>query len=431
MRSGLVQMSNVRIAETNIPGPDDFLTRDEIAQLTPAIVIERVRALAPLIAEHRLASERRRIPVPEVWNALRKTGYFYLMVPKIWGGLEATFDDMLDATFAICEADPAMGWLCSFAVMNPRSAAPFSDRALSEMFGDGETIGNGRFTVLNTLVAPFGRASRTSGGWCVSGTWHWGTTVQMADWISVMCHYESSTGELKLGTFLLPAKDSVVLDTWTADGLIATGTHHVKIENAFVPDYRTVPFTLGEDAWLEHIRSRFDYPIFRANLRNALSTTIAVALVGTAIGAVNRYTALLRSWTKRGDADLEKENQASQIRLAHVHAKARACEIQLRDIAKRTYDLSVESLPVQAELADAVACEIAYVSHMARDVVLEISKGLGTSAHYVEEPMSQYVRDIVVGSTHRAVNWDSYMIVSGRHLLGLEPLAPVKSGRAY
>ena len=426
---GLAVPAGVKIAERNIPGPDGFLTEAEVKALTPAKVIANVRALVPYIKKHRLDSELRRMPVDAVWDAIRKTGYFYLIVPKKWGGLEASFDDMLDATFALCEADPSIGWLAAFSVMNPRSAAAFSEKALLEMFGDGKTFGHGKYTVLNTLFAPFGEAERVEGGWRISGIWHWGTTVQMADWADVMCWYTKEDGTRTLGTFLFPASELKILDTWTADGLVATGTHKVLVDNVFVPDYRTVPFIMTAPEWIEHIRSRFEYPIFRANLRNALSTTIAVPCVGIAMGAVKRYAELLQEWTKRGDEGREADKQTSQIRLAHVHAKVKACEIQLRDIARRTYELANEPEDVQTRFAEEVSCEIAYCAHMARDAVLEISKGLGTSAHYIEEAMSQYVRDIMVGSTHVAVNWDRLMTTSGRSLLGLPPEAPKAGAR--
>ncbi|BCW87556.1 Flavin-dependent monooxygenase, oxygenase subunit HsaA [Alphaproteobacteria bacterium SO-S41] len=423
--------AGLKTAEMNIPGPDDYLTSEEVEKLTPEIVIERVRALKPLMAKHRREAELRAIPIPEVWNALRKTGYYYLTVPKIWGGLEASFDQMLDATFAVCEADPAMGWLASFSVMNPRSAAAFSDRAHKDMYGNGEDFVSGRYTILNTLFAPFGEARKVDGGWRVSGTWSWGTTVQMADWVSVMCFTgePGPDGVRPMGTFLMPVTDVTVLDTWTADGLVATGTHKVLIEDVFVPEYRTVNCVMTSPQWINIIRERFDYPVFKADLRNALSTTISVALVGIARGAVQRYTELLQQWTKRGDADIEKENQASQIRLAQVHAAVQGCEIQLRDIARRTYEVANEPAEVQVKVAEKIMCEIAYVGHTCRDAVLEISKGLGTSAHYVEEPMSQFIRDIVVGSTHGAVNWDRNMAVSGRALLGVPQPSPKANAR--
>lgn len=426
---GIEKVSGIKVADRMIPGAGDFLSAEEVKALTPAKVVANVRAIVPLIKEERRATELRRMPTQKAWDAIRKTGYFYLMVPKVWGGLEASFDDMLDATFALCEADPSIGWLCAFSVMNPRSAAAFTEEALKEMYGDGKAFGHGKYTILNTLFAPFGEAKRTEGGWKVSGTWYWGTTVQMADWADVMCWYEKEDGTRTLGTFLFPASEATILDTWESDGLIATGTHKVLLKDVFVPDYRTVPFIMTSPEWINHIRSRFTYPIFRANLRNALSTTIAVPCVGIAIGAVKRYTELLNEWTKRGDEGREAEKQTSQIRLAHVHAKVKACEIQLRDIARRTYEIANESDAVQNKFAEEVCGEIAYCAHMARDAVLEISKGLGTSAHYVDESMSQYIRDIMVGATHVAVNWDRMMMVTGRALLGIPQEVPKAGAR--
>ena len=84
------------------------------------------------------------------------------------------------------------------------------------------------------------------------------TTVQQADWVSVMCFYDGTenkattfeAGAKGLGTFLFPASEAVVLDTWTADGLIATGTHKVMAKDVFVPDHRMLPFTMGTPTWI-------------------------------------------------------------------------------------------------------------------------------------------------------------------------------------
>ena len=435
---GVEPTTGIKIADRTIPGPNDFLSPEEIKKLTPRKVVENVRALKPLLKSLRRTAELQRRPTDEGWNAVRKAGYFNLMVPKELNGLGGSFDDMLDATFAICESDPAMGWNCAFTVMNSRSAAPFSEKALMEMYGDGEKLIPGKFTILNTLIAPFGQATKVEGGWRVSGTWSWATTCQNSDWVSVMAFQGENAnknvqsielGSMGLGTFLFPMQDAVILDTWTADGLIATGTHKLMAKDVFVPDHRALPFSMGTPTWIANIRERYDYPYFRADVGNALSITIAVPLVGMARGAVQRYTELLQEWTKRGDEGKEAEKQTSQIRLAHVHAKVQAAEIQLRDLSRRTYALCEAPAKEQFDYAHQVIGEVTYVAHEARDAIMEISKGLGTSAHYVDEPMSQFIRDAVIGSTHLAVNWDGNMTKSGRQLLGLPPAAPPSKPR--
>ena len=102
--------------------PGDWLSPEEVATLTPALVAERVRALKPFFAAHSDTTERNRRPSDEVWRALIKTGYFYLTVPKRYGGLQANIEEIIDATMPIGEADPSLGWLACFGLATPRPA---------------------------------------------------------------------------------------------------------------------------------------------------------------------------------------------------------------------------------------------------------------------------------------------------------------------
>ena len=68
---------------------DDWLDTPTLQSLTVAQIVARVDALKPLIAANAREAELQRHPVDEVWAALRRTGVFYLFVPKKYGGLEA------------------------------------------------------------------------------------------------------------------------------------------------------------------------------------------------------------------------------------------------------------------------------------------------------------------------------------------------------
>ena len=43
-------------------------------------------------------------------------------------------------------------------------------------------------------------------------------------------------------TFLLPAADYRIEDTWHTAGMVGTGSHDVVVDGAFVPEHRTLPF---------------------------------------------------------------------------------------------------------------------------------------------------------------------------------------------
>lgn len=413
------ELQGIREAERLRFERDDFLSREELDRLTPEIVIERVRKLKPFIASHARRGETSRIPSQEVWKALRATGYFYLFVPKMFGGLEANYDEMLDATFPLCEADPSVGWLCSFLVTNPRSAAGFSDEVLEEMYG-----GN-RYVHLNSLFAPFGKAVRVDGGYRVSGVWHWGTTVQMADWVSAMAFLHEDGGEPRLCTFLMPADEVTIWDTWKAHGLVATGTHKVSADGVFVPSYRMVPYTMIMPEWLNDLRERFEYPIFIGDLTNALSLTIATPVVGIARGALMAFKDHLRTWVKRGTDldDSQAENPLQQARLARVTAQIQSAELLVRHCARTIYSLELvhKSDEEQKRASDELRGSISYATVLARQAVIDIAEGAGTSIHDVDHPLQMYLRDIFVGSSHLAVEQDTNMVMAGRALLGLKP----------
>lgn len=400
------------------PRRDHVLSARSRADLTPQAVIERVRALKPLIAANARSAERRRVPPRKVWRAIKQAGYLYLTMPKAFGGLEASFDEMLDATFAICEADPATGWLAAFAVMNPRSAAAFPAQAQAELFEGGTSA------VLTSLLSPYGKAERVDGGWRVSGIWFWGTTIELADWVSVTALAEAPGAEPALAAFLMPATEVTILDTWNAHGLIATGTHKVQAQDVFVPDHRKAAHSMMTPGWMAEIRRRYDYRLFLGDLAPSLSLTICTPLVGMARGALELYREHLAAHVKRGADASDSQKAPSQIRLAKAAGMVSAAELVLRDAARRIY-AHVDAEPA---VKDRVSLEergrIAYAGGLAREAVLFMAEGAGTSVHDLDKPFQQFVRDMVVGSTHVAVDPDTNLENAGRAMLGLPPLRP-------
>src|SRR3546814_5793278 len=61
-------------ADRRIPKEKDWLSREELAALTPEELVRRTTALKPLVATHAAECEALRRPVDAVWNAIRKTG---------------------------------------------------------------------------------------------------------------------------------------------------------------------------------------------------------------------------------------------------------------------------------------------------------------------------------------------------------------------
>src|SRR3546814_17415849 len=96
-------------ADRRIPKEKDWLSREELAALTPEELVRRTTALQPLVATHAAECEALRRPVDAGWHAIRKTGAFYHFVPRRYGGLEFGTDRFTDPRLPTAERCPPPG----------------------------------------------------------------------------------------------------------------------------------------------------------------------------------------------------------------------------------------------------------------------------------------------------------------------------------
>lgn len=404
------------VTDVYVPEEDDFLTEAERKALTPQIIIDRIKALKPFIAENALAAERKGRPVDTVWKAIRKTGFFYLIQAKRYGGLEATFDEMFDAVMPIAEADPATGWIAAFSVMNPRSAAGYPLETQDQLFPDN------KYMVMTSVIQPIGKATKVEGGYRVSGRWAWATTVQIADWVSLVATVKSDNGDDVDWSFLVPREEIKIIKTWNAHGLVATGTHHILAEDIFVPANRATPSNVVDPGWHANALKNFDYPLYLGPIAPSLSLTIAVPVVGAARGAIEHAAFRLKNHKKRGTTVTESTKLTAQVRLAHAESVVHAAELLVRDAAKQIYALVGLSPEEQAPGFYQALARISQSTQLCREAMVILTQTDGTSMHYVESPLGRAFRDIFTGASHIAVDFDSRMESYGRMMLGLPPV---------
>jgi alkylation response protein AidB-like acyl-CoA dehydrogenase len=400
----------------HMPAPDDFLSPAELAALTPQKIIEATTALKPRLAELAREAERLRRPIDALWDELRRSGYFYMLVPKKYGGLEADIDAVIDASLPIAEGCGSTGWVAMFALVHNRHMVSYPDEVLEELFGGG------RYIVDAAATIPPGRAVPAEGGYMVSGRWRWCTCITQADWIQVIVNIEDAAGgPAKPGAMLIPAREVRIIEAWDTAGMRATGTHDVACENLFVPARRAMgpprrdagtPPTPGE--------RRFQHPIYRVPLSPLLAFTVAVPILGVARAAVAAYRERLAGHTKRGTEGREAEKQASQIRLARADTKVAAAEVMIRHAIKENLRCADEGGDGGPAFRNALRAQLTYACELCREAVLIACEASGTSIHFLDNPMQRYLRDILVMTSHVILDGDVTMEQHGRSLLGLE-----------
>ncbi|MGH0033852.1 MAG: acyl-CoA dehydrogenase family protein [Myxococcota bacterium] len=378
-------------------------------------LLERVRAIAPFIAEHAEQAERERKPVDEVIAALEATGVFRSYVPRRFGGYELGPEALVDVGVAVSEACTSTGWVTNFYMEHNWLLAQFPEATQLEVFGRQP------YVLAPASISPTGTARRCDGGYVLSGRWAWGTGVMHADWVMLNGVVQDSAFDIRL--FLVPRDQVGVDDDWNCAGMSGTGSNDIVAEEVFVPADRSEPIPRmaegrGSGAvW--HGSACYRHPMVPL-----LAIAAAAPAVGAARRAVDLFTERLGSRTLYGTLSKQAERASSQIRLAHAAVRVGGAETLLRSVARELAAWGQRDEVCPPEERARMRLQIAQVVDTCRDVVRSVMEASGASAHLRPHPMQRIHRDVHTLACHTVFDLDLGAENYGRLLLGLEPIMP-------
>lgn len=399
-----------------IPAGDDFLSRAELAALTPEELVRRTTALKTLLQQHAAECERVRHPVTDVWNAIRATGCFYHFLPRKYGGLEFDVDSFLDAMLPLAEGCASTGWVAAFCVEHIWMLAQFPEQFQDEIFGGGDHV---PYVIAPGVTAPPGKAIPVDGGYRISGRWKWGTGIMNSDWVMVACAIPDDP-ERRALFCALPTKDVAVLDTWYIDGMEGTGSHDLLIADAFIPEYRTMNMN-DMRAGTGHGARLYDNPVYRQPMTPFLGVTAAIGAVGIGRAAVAAFSEQLRQRVIPGSTNKQSDKPAAQMRLGHANVQIATAEMLLRSAVNRNVELAGGPVPANFEQRSFMRLQIASAVEICRGAIRSLVEAAGAGAHMRGNPLQRHLRDVNVMSNHVIYDIDAASELHGRALLGMEP----------
>jgi alkylation response protein AidB-like acyl-CoA dehydrogenase len=407
----------IPLADRRIPAGGDWLTPAELAALTPAILVERMRALAPQVAAAAAEAERLRRPVDAVWNALRAAGYFYMYVPRRFGGLEVTTDQFIDITLPIAEACPSTAWAASFCAEHNWFLSHYPEQTQAALFG-----GDFPYTVAPVVSTPVGKATRTEGGYRVTGQWKWGTGVMHADWIMAGALVVGEPGPPLVLNFLFPAGEAEVLDTWHVAGMVGTGSNDIAVRELFVPENRAIPLSALLDGRGPGSR-QYGNPIYSMPMLPFLAMTAAMSALGAARLALGAFRERLATHVRMGASARQAERPAAQIRLGKADVMIAAAEQLVRQAGRDNVASGALEGAEQLRARISNRTRIAYGVSLCREAVAHLAEAAGSGAQMLDQPFQRAVRDLNVIATHVVFDVDTAYELNGRSLIGLPPNA--------
>lgn len=405
-----------RELEVHEPGESGWLSSAEVAALTPEGVREAVRALKPMIADHARESELLGYPHPEVWNALRATGFFYHFVPRAYGGCEFGPEDFFATARIIAEACPSTGWAATFLVEHNWIAALYPKEAQDKFFAGG------RYMMAPAVSTPPAMAKRVDGGYRITARWKWGSGVMHSNWCIGMCLLPDPAGEGPPTTIwvALPMAEVRVLDTWHVAGLAATGSNDIVVDDAFIPDHMAL--TARELQFGTTPGSRIHAnPVYRMPSTAFLSLVTSAPVIGAARGAVELFRDRLKIRKVTGTQAIVGEKANYQVMLARADLMVRTAELLQQTLAREVLDRAAAGRNDDIAARMASTAQNAYSARLARDAIRLVVDHSGSSVHLLSDPLQRFARDANVACGHVIQDIETLLEQHGRSLLGLPP----------
>jgi 3-hydroxy-9,10-secoandrosta-1,3,5(10)-triene-9,17-dione monooxygenase len=263
-------------------------------------VVDGVRDLLPAFRERADETERlRQVPDASV-KELEETGFFRLLQPKRFDGLEGDPVDFFTAVSLIGSACGSTGWISSVLGVHPWQVALFHDDAQRAVWGEDTSVR------LSSSYAPTGKATVADGGYMLQGRWSFSSGSAHATWVLLGGLVSNDEGQIvDFKTFLVPSEKYDIVDVWNVVGLAGTGSNDIVVEETFIPEEFTLSMSdTGRCFGPGQEQNPSD--LYKLPFHSLFTTTISTPIIGMARGAYNEHV----------------EMQQKRVRAAYAGEKA-------------------------------------------------------------------------------------------------------------
>ena len=384
--------------------------------LTSQQAIQAAAEMVPRLAARAAESERLRHVHPDTIAELHSSGLMRLMQPARFGGSELGLDDLMNVVFELARGCPSTAWVYSNLASHAWNLGQFELQAQEDIWAD-----NPHALAATGLAFPCGRAVPVDGGYRVSGLWPFGSGVDASTWMLVGAMTERAGGAPERRFFLVPQADFKSQDNWSAYGLTATGSHDVKIEDAFVPEHRSVSaeiFAAGQN--LPGARL-YPNPLFSMPTFAAFAYILSSVPVATAKAAVEQFTSTMRARAGTYTGARVAELTSVQARIA----EAASCVEFAETVLRRDW----QTLEANTRAGEFPSMEtklrwkrnVAFATGLAVRAIDALMPAAGAGGLKADLPLQRQFRDIHAASSHIALTWDVHAAAYGQSALGLQP----------
>ncbi|MCC8957050.1 acyl-CoA dehydrogenase [Bradyrhizobium sp. Pear77] len=349
-------------------------------------LVERARALAPLIISEADEIERTRRLTPSVTAALVENGLYRALLPMRFGGAEATLDAFMQMQEEIAKADASTAWCLGQCSVCAMTAAYLDPDAANAIFNTAPGI------LAWGAIAHEVRAE--PGGYRASARWDFASGSRQASWLGAHVRVveadgsprKKADGSPEIRTILFPMSQAVMYDVWDVIGLKGTGTDSYSVDNLFIPE----AFAALRD---DPAACREPGPLYKLSTNMVFSMGFAATSLGVARAMLDAATGLARAKTPQGLKAM-RDNCAVQGQIGRTEASLRAARAYLYATANEVWSDLARGDPISEAHRIAIRIASTWTIHQSAAVVDTAYHMSGATAVFAKNPFERRFRDM-------------------------------------
>jgi indole-3-acetate monooxygenase len=353
----------------------------------PAIgLVERARALAPLIAREADEAERTRRLTGPVTSALIENGLYRSLLPQSLGGAEAPLDIFMQMQEEIAKADASTAWCLGQCSVCAMIAAYLDHDAANEIFNTPPGILAWGAIAHEVQAVP--------GGYKANARWEFASGSRQASWLGAHVRIveadgtprKKPDGSPEIRTILFPATSATMHDVWDVIGLKGTGTDSYSVDNLLISEkfsaLRDDPSAVREQG-----------PLYKISTHMVFAMGFAATSLGVARAMLDAAIDLSRKKTPQGLSAM-RENNAVQGLIGRSEASWRAARAYLYATAAEVWRDLERGSPMTEAHRIAMRIAATWTIHQSTSVVDTAYHMAGATAVFAAKPFERRFRDM-------------------------------------
>ena len=380
-------------------------------------LIERARALAPLISQEADEIERTRRLTPPVVSALIENGLYRSLLPLSIGGAEAPLEVFMQMQEEVAKADASTAWCLGQCSVCAMTAAYLDPETAREIFGAPDSI--------LAWGAVAGEVQSVPGGYRAHGRWNFASGSRQANWLGAHVQVVEADGKKRLKadgtpeiiTILFPIASATMYDVWDVIGLRGTGTDSYSVDNLFVPER----FAARRDDPAAVLEKD---PLYQLTTHITFGMGFAAVALGVARATLDAATDLARGKTPQGIKAM-RENNAVQGLIGRTEGNWRAARAYLYATAAEVWDDLTQTGKYTEAHRSALRLAATWTIHQSASVVVTAYHMAGATAVFSANPFERRFRDMHAIAQQIQARDTHYEDV-GRAILATDPTAGAK-----